>query len=76
MEKALIPSHNLLDPAKWGWKRNDNGLGVTMATLPEASTWIYNIQKGYSTQFKCVRAVLKCTALCSCQGECQQFVVK
>ena len=38
MEKALIPSHNLLDPAKWGWKRNDNGLGVTMATLPEAST--------------------------------------
>jgi len=76
LEKALIPVQDLPDPANWGRKRNDNGWEPLWTTLPEASQACHKLihcgcKKGYTRQCKCMKAALKCTALCFCQGECQ-----
>jgi len=75
-KKALIPVQDLPDPANWGWKRSDNGWEPLWTTLPEASQACHELvhcgcKKGCIRQCKWMKAALKCTALCFCQGECQ-----
>ena len=74
--KALISEQDLPDPANWGWERIDDGWEPLWTTLPEASRACHELihcgcKKGCTRQCKCMRAALKCTALCFCQGECQ-----
>ena len=68
-----MPANNCLS------KQSSDMLDIispTQATLPEASKscneLIYcGCKKGCRGQRKCVKAMLKCTALCACLRECQ-----
>lgn len=73
--KALTPNPELPSPTDWGWRKDDTGWQPLWTTLPEASQSCYELircgcKKGCTGRCKCVKAALKCTALCSCSGEC------
>ena len=73
--KALTPNPELPSPADWGWRKDTSGWQPLWTTLPEASESCYELircgcKKGCTRKCKCVKAALKCTALCSCCGEC------
>ena len=75
-KKALTAMQELPDPANWGWKKNTTGWEPLWTTISEASQACHELihcgcKKGCTRQCKCVKAALKCTALCFCQGECQ-----
>ena len=66
------------DPNDWGWKNTLKGYGFFWTTLPDASKWCQELTKcGYKSKIgckercKCVKASLKCTALCNCRGDCE-----
>ena len=73
--RALFPQQELPDPADWGWKKGPTGWEPLWTTLSEASQPCSELircgcKKGCTRRCKCVKAALKCTALCTCGGEC------
>lgn len=72
---ALVPDPELPSPSDWGWLKEPTGWQPLWTTLPEASQTCYELihcgcKKGCSARCKCKKAALKCTALCSCSGDC------
>lgn len=72
---ALVPRPFLPSPSDWGWVDTDAGWQPLWTTLPEASQACYELvhcgcKKGCTGHCKCKKAALKCTALCSCSGDC------
>ena len=73
--QALTPNPELPSPTDWGWRKDTEGLQPFWTTLPEAAESCYELircscKKGCARRCKCVKAALKCTALCFCSGEC------
>ena len=73
--QALTPNPELPSPTDWGWRKDTEGLQPFWTTLPEAAESCYELircscKKGCVRRCKCVKAALKCTALCFCSGEC------
>ena len=74
--RALTPMQELPDPANWGWRKTSVGWEPLWSTISEASLACHELihcgcKKGCTRQCKCVKAALRCTALCFCQEECQ-----
>ena len=74
-KRALTPMQELPDPANWGWRKTSTGWEPLWSTISEASLACHELihcscENGCTRQCKCVKAALKCTALCFCQGEC------
>ena len=72
---ALVPDPELPSPSDWGWVKEAAGWQPLWTTLPEASKSCYELihcgcKKGCGRRCKCSKAALKCTALCTCSGDC------
>ena len=68
-KKALTAIQELPIPANWGWKKNTVGWEPLWTTISEASEACHELihcgcKKGCTRQCKCIKAALKCTALC------------
>jgi hypothetical protein len=78
--QMMVATPELPSPGDWGWKKNDTGRRweVYWTTLPEATQACRGLlgycscTKGCRGHCKCLKAVLKCTALCNCGGLCDQ----
>ncbi len=76
--QTLLPTPELPPPTNWGWIKNVEGFYEPLWTrLPEAAETCYELvsckcKKGCVKRCKCKKAVLECTALCACEGECSQ----
>ncbi len=73
--KALIRNPELPSPGEWGWCTDTAGWHPLWTTLPEASESCHELircgcKKGCNNRCKCVKAALKCTPLCHCNGAC------
>jgi hypothetical protein len=74
--QTLVVEPALPCPSEWGWYLEDSNWLPRWMTLPEADKCCPELLKcgcksGCITRrCKCVRANLKCTGLCSCEGEC------
>ena len=73
---CLSPDPQLPDPSDWGWTKVSTEWQPFWTTLPEASKSCYELihcgcKKGCHDRCKCVKAMLKCTSLCACSGDCQ-----
>jgi hypothetical protein len=73
--QALVKDPEMPDPSDWGWTRDTTGWQPLWTTLPEASKSCHELihcscKKGCTGRCKCVKAALKCTALCVCSGDC------
>ena len=81
--QSLTPDPTLPSPAEWGWTRSANGPWQPNWTmLPEASKAIHQLIKcgckltnGCRGHCKCVKAELKSTSLCSCNGDFERDIV-
>jgi hypothetical protein len=72
---AIVPDPELPSPSDWGWVKEAAGWHPLWTTLPKASQSCYEMihcgcNKGCTGRWKCNKAPLKRTALCSCSGEC------
>ena len=79
-QKALPKDAFLPDPNDWGWKNTLEGHDIIWTTLPDASKSCQELTKcGCKSEIsckercKCVKASLKCTALCNCRGDCERI---
>ena len=74
--QAYLSSSRLPDPSQWGWTKNsDKQWAPKWTTLLEASQSCQELLKcgcvkGCKGRCKCYKAALKCTALCKCNGIC------
>jgi hypothetical protein len=75
---ALQTQPSLPSPSAWGWTRvNDQKpwepLWTSIAAVSQCCPELVSCQckKGCTKRCKCVRAALKCTALCNCDGKCR-----
>ena len=73
--QALVKDPEIPDPSDWGWMKDTTGWQPLWTTLPEASESCHELihcgcKKGCTGRCKCVKAGLKCTALCFCTGDC------
>ena len=66
-------------PDEWGWKYDSGKLILDRTDLPEALSAVNelikcscNPDKGYHGRYKFVNAMLPCTELCMCKGECDR----
>ena len=67
-------------PAEWGWKRSaTQSWDIIWTTLEDASKSCQqpikcgcNPDRGCRGSYKCVNANMRCTALCTCSGDCEQ----
>ena len=71
--QAMSAVPELPSPAHWGWKQEPSGWAICWITLPEATKACRELlrcgcKKGCTAHCKCVKAELKCTALCFCGG--------
>ncbi|CAG2187553.1 unnamed protein product [Mytilus edulis] len=77
-DRCLEPSPSFTDPGEWGWERNKSKMWVPFWTsLQEASACCNELIKcgcknGCRGRCKCLKAMLSCTALCKCGGECDR----
>ena len=77
--QSLLRDATLPDSNEWGWKvNNDNKYDILWMTLPEVSSICQeltrcgcNPEKGCKGRCKCLKASIKCTALCNCRGDCE-----
>lgn len=74
-KQCLTTHYELPSPADWGWRKDITGWQPLWTTLPQASETCYELihcgcKKGCTGLCKCLKASLKCTALCACSGEC------
>ena len=73
--QALTPNPTLPSPQDWGWTL-DGGLWMPFwTTLPDVMGSCQELvrcgcKKGCRRQCSCVKASLRCTALCKCPDEC------
>jgi len=76
--QTLVVAPVLPCPSEWGWNLENDEWQPLWMTLPEADKCCPELlrcgcKSGCITRrCKCVRANLKCTALCSCEGECSR----
>ena len=76
--QMFVAVPKLPSPSEWGWLQTTNGgWEVKWTALPEASQACRELlrcgcKKGCRKQCKCVKAVLQCTALCLCGGQCDR----
>ena len=76
--QMFVAVPRLPSPSKLGWLQTTNGgWEVKWTALPEASQACCELlrcgcKKGCRKQCKCVKAVLQCTALCLCGGQCDR----
>jgi len=74
--QALVLAPDVLDPSEWGWTRQTgSGWQPLWTTLPEAAKSCHELihcgcRTGCTGRCKCMKAALKCTALCFCSGNC------
>ena len=73
--QALVMDPDMPEPSDWGWTKETTGWQPLWTTLPEASKSCRELiscrcKKGCTGRCKCVKAALKCTALCLCCGDC------
>ena len=74
--QSCIAAPEMPSPSVWGWTKNDTGKwDVFWTDLPEATKACRELlrcgcKKGCCGQCKCLKAALKCTALCFCAGNC------
>ncbi len=73
--QSLVLDPEIPDPSDWGWTNETTGWQPLWTTLPEAAKSCHelihcNCQRGCTGRCSCVKAALKCTALCSCSGDC------
>lgn len=74
--RSLLVQQNLPSPAEWGWQAGDDGQWRPLWTvLPDIAKCCPELvkcgcTKGCGKRCKCVKAKSKCTALCNCDGEC------
>lgn len=75
--QCLVVNPALPTPGEWGWTAVNNAWQPLWITQPPAEGCCQELLRcgcktGCKTrQCKCVRADLKCTALCRCGGECR-----
>ena len=77
--QSLMTTQVLPPPEEWGLKC-DSGKSIPDWTdLPEASSAVLDLtkcgcnhEKGCHGRCKCVNALLPCTELCMCKGECER----
>ncbi|KAK3728106.1 hypothetical protein QZH41_014263 [Actinostola sp. cb2023] len=72
--QALTPSPDLPCPDKWGWVFKE-GWQPFWTTLPDITASCRELvrcrcKKGCRANCSCVKAALKCSALCSCSDNC------
>ena len=70
---------NLPSPEEWGWEKVDRGYSPVWSTLPDVWKSVQELisctcKKGCKKRCKCVKAGLKCCALCDCEGDCVEGV--
>ena len=75
--RALIAKPQIPSPQEWGWKRVGSEWKPVWTVLSQAQESCYELvhcgcKKGCTGQCKCLKASLKCTALCNCGGHCQE----
>ena len=61
--------------SNWGWELSNGQWNPMWMTLPQASKACSELlkcgcKKGCTKNCKCVKALMKCTSLCNCGGEC------
>ena len=78
-KQALVKQQVLPSPENWGWMKEGDGYVPRWTTLQEASRAIRELvrcrckpEKGCRGRCKCVKAELKCTELCLCNGDCER----
>ena len=75
--RSLQAKQDLPFPCDWGWIKDDEGgvLRPLWSSLPDIAKCCPELlhcscKKGCSKRCTCVKAVLPCTALCYCDGDC------
>lgn len=73
--QCLVKSMNIPNAEDWGWKRNGNIWKPYWTTLQEAMEGIKELiscgcKKSCTGRCKCFNAGFKCTAMCACNGTC------
>lgn len=73
--QSTTPCMELPSPSEWGWEESPEGWRPLWSTLPDVSNSCKALikcgcKKGCQKQCSCVKAALKCTALCICGGDC------
>ena len=63
-------------PSDWGWHRTDNSWAPKWTNLPQVKDACYELIRcgckvACSGRCKCLKALLVCTRLCNCGGDCQ-----
>ena len=77
--RSLQAQQNLPSPKDWGWERSsdEDDWQPFWSTLPDVGKCCPELvkcgcKKGCNKRCKCVKAGLKCTALCFCDGICDR----
>ena len=73
--QMMVAAAELPSPSEWGWMKSDTGWDVCWTTLPESTKTCRQLlrcgcKKGCRGQCKYMKAVLQCTVLCHCGGQC------
>ena len=73
--QALVQNPQLPSPSDWGWIKKEGEWHSIWTTLVEAAKSYHELicckcKQGFIRRCKCVKAELKCTALCLCLGDC------
>ena len=73
--QALVRDPQMPEPSDWGWTKETTGWQPIWTTLPAASQACTELihcscKKVCTGRCKCIKAALKCTALCLCSGDC------
>jgi len=77
LESGLKPWSGSSKSSELGLAKQQHGVAPLWTTLPEGSHSCHELihcgcKKGWTGRYKCVKAVFKCTVLCSCSGDCHQ----
>ena len=74
--QSLVAHPVLPSPSEWGWEKDGDCWRPHWTDLKEAKDTCYELiqcrcKKACRGRCKCLKASLKCTALCKCGGSCQ-----
>ena len=74
--QSLVAQPVLPSPSEWGWEKDGDCWRPHWTDLKEAKDTCYELiqcgcKKACRGRCKCLKASLKCTALCKCGGSCQ-----
>ena len=71
--QSLMHQQQLPSPENWGWKRVGETYAPHWSDFAEAAVAVNcgcNPEKGCKGKCKCIKAELKCTEHCKCNGDC------